>query len=1295
MTYQLLDQTPRALGSYNRGGAGGTFEASIAPARRSEGTIGSYFVWRVGENTNAAGATDRIFFQKINIEGRLSGSPVLVTERNWSQIAPEVRWTWLRNGRIAVVWRAKAPDAGGTDDGGLTGLVARVYSRAGIAESAEFQITTETVPAGQMFDVTGTVDEGFVVVWSDGTSVRSVKVDKNRIVQTPLTVATPVSPPLHVTAATMDVYFGVGSSGMEMVIGWTVNDGGVRCFLQQLAVDYTLATPSGEAISPFTPSPLEVGIAAAGNSEVWITATQSLRYIVTRGEGATYRSYEVDAATSWQSAAVARGYTLWTGVTSLPLPPMLSDLQLSYPAGTSYPSGVSYFSGSARTLIISGLSSTDGTGNPWPNGVSRGFLRQINYVTGATHIRIDPDFPAEYASGTPVPITMDYNRIMVAALPTYPATVAGSPTAMEITGFVDPEPLSVTDPGGPTYDGPEEEIFGIAEGTTGIVNWMQVISLPGHPTASGLAFWQSGSTVRAVHLDANGAKIGSPTTLTTNSGSARVVATNDGGFVLGLENAGAFTLQLIRFDATMTAGPTLNLTAIRRPGFEVTSDDRLVIAGGRQTLGGGDYHIYNATTFAPITTNLTFDAGNTTNSPPSSGNRIGYVIYGASVTALSSGRFVIWWTRSYDIVNATRWERLHFGIYDSSGILQGTVRLAANFSRGGIFDTRRLNNGGFAACLWDSFANQSYRMIYFDDNGDRTNEWFLPAHNERSLAYAWRPAINPNDGSVTMHQNTFGPAFLVAFDQYGNVRGRTPLPDSADGILRTGTILFRRRVENGVGSVPYMVLGFLNNGKLVAMGNLDVYNGTTDDHIMVAQTFTLTGNPPNANTGLLRYDDTSFTQPTFPSGEALWSNIGIARRGSAGGAVAAIRNDSLNEYLFTALNPCCDPVGSPVTISPQNHVVAPGGSFAGFNNGDFVVAAGYYWLSGTADDGNGYFWRWSVNETTNAVTAVDTRVQFHQATANHWAHEARVAPLADGGFAIAWVNAFRSSWWGGGAGSASEPILSIRFFNANGTARTASLVVDGREDTANGRELGSGNENFYGPAVSLLPLPNGNIAVAWDVFDLGNDTDAATWMRVYQPDGTPVTGILPVNLGFSTPVTNEQLSGIHLIDGKIRVFWRYLGIDWDSYDSQGGIGLYRDFDFNLNALTPPLTTLSLYDETSKVAVLPDGSIINPSTQNELDPYGPTRVWNQPLMVRWSADGTQRIGEVFFFSNTAGTGFEMYFDVLANGNLAVMWQGASPDNDGPYVQFFAVDGNSIPTCGGLTPIGPVVRLIWFH
>ncbi|WP_412505232.1 Ig-like domain-containing protein [Roseovarius sp. SYSU LYC5161] len=274
-----------------------------------------------------------------------------------------------------------------------------------------------------------------------------------------------------------------------------------------------------------------------------------------------------------------------------------------------------------------------------------------------------------------------------------------------------------------------------------------------------------------------------------------------------------------------------------------------------------------------------------------------------------------------------------------------------------------------------------------------------------------------------------------------------------------------------------------------------------------------------------------------------------------------------------------------------------------------------------------------------------------------------VAGLADGGFVISWQG--NSEWdpdyqTGFGLGAYTNSV-DARFYNADTTPRGESVRLNESED-------------FDQQYPEIVSLSDGNLVAVWDG---PGDIDA----RIFEPDGTPVTGDFQVNTytedSQSFSVSGGDGSVAALNDGGFVVVWQSEEQDDDEDSDFNEWGVYGQRfandgtpvgeEFRVN------TTVAGNQEYPVVAATPDGGFM----VAWYDTVGDDEIVAQ----LFDADGTRLGGELYVEelpdSITSGTHWRPTVDALENGDVALAWEFESSFTN-PYERGDGIFGRVLDT-----------------
>lgn len=191
------------------------------------------------------------------------------------------------------------------------------------------------------------------------------------------------------------------------------------------------------------------------------------------------------------------------------------------------------------------------------------------------------------------------------------------------------------------------------------------------------------------------------------------------------------------------------------------------------------------------------------------------------------------------------------------------------------------------------------------------------------------------------------------------------------------------------------------------------------------------------------------------------------------------------------------------------------------DNGNFVI------ITGTDEDNTGnkddyYFQVFNAAGTSLSGGLVNISGNAHDAAYQTVDADQPIIDLGGGNFAIAWDT------WDDVDGDDKGSFL--RIFKSDGTAVTGIIVP-----YADINPTGTGDQGL--PEPRLLNLKNGNFVMAWvseqgpgDVGPGGDfNDDQDVYFRIYQADGTPVTGSTKANS--DNAADEESLDGLIALEG--------------------------------------------------------------------------------------------------------------------------------------------------------------------
>jgi len=192
----------------------------------------------------------------------------------------------------------------------------------------------------------------------------------------------------------------------------------------------------------------------------------------------------------------------------------------------------------------------------------------------------------------------------------------------------------------------------------------------------------------------------------------------------------------------------------------------------------------------------------------------------------------------------------------------------------------------------------------------------------------------------------------------------------------------------------------------------------------------------------------------------------------------------------------------------------------------------------------------------------------------------------------------------------------------------------------------------------LTLLENGNFAVTWNDYT-ASVTNWEVRVRIYDPNGTPVTGSLAVG----TPSTLGVTAGSRIValeDGGFVVFFDYLGDEYSG--NYRGVLMHRFAADGTTVGTKGLRVNSWNDDSQQLpdaVSLPDGGMLVAwsSLNQDGDGWG---VYAQ----RYDAQGSL-VGDEFRLSETTLAGQQQIsLAVRPDGGILATWtSGAAQDGDG--------------------------------
>jgi Ca2+-binding RTX toxin-like protein len=304
-------------------------------------------------------------------------------------------------------------------------------------------------------------------------------------------------------------------------------------------------------------------------------------------------------------------------------------------------------------------------------------------------------------------------------------------------------------------------------------------------------------------------------------------------------------------------------------------------------------------------------------------------------------------------------------------------------------------------------------------------------------------------------------------------------------------------------------------------------------------------------------------------------------------------------------------------------------SIAALAGGGYVVT----WTSyGQDGDGGGiYAQRFAASgEPSGGEIHVSAAWQNQQSSS-------AVTGLADGGFAVVWISPDIS-----GGGTAT---VFMQRFSPAGIALGDEVLVD------------SGSI-FGGNEPSITRLTDGRLAVAW-----ASNADVA--VRIVNPDGTPVTGIIPVN---TTTVDDQGTAAIAgQPDGGFVVTWRslvqgagYYDIFAQRFDSTGA---------PVGAEQPVNTQTSGYQLEPVVAGLAGGGYVIAWTGAATDGTNSSDIFAR----RFDAMGNPTGAEFL----VATESFQPSITALSGGGFAIGWSTYASELVSADIRMQCFDAQGLP------------------
>ncbi len=251
------------------------------------------------------------------------------------------------------------------------------------------------------------------------------------------------------------------------------------------------------------------------------------------------------------------------------------------------------------------------------------------------------------------------------------------------------------------------------------------------------------------------------------------------------------------------------------------------------------------------------------------------------------------------------------------------------------------------------------------------------------------------------------------------------------------------------------------------------------------------------------------------------------------------------------------------------------------------------------------------------------------------------------------------------SGIASGQDVTARVFGANGLPVTGEFLLGSSPTPAT-------------QGTELAALPGGGFVAVWtDNTDGDNDLFA----RVYDNSGTPLGPefAVAVNQGGGTQQDQHEVAA--LSNGNFAVAWRTDDISSGDNDGAGGIG-YRIFGPDGTPVTSDLlanTDITGHQNEPSIAALPDGGFVVSWSTNDTAADGDgTAIRAQ----RFDAAGAKVGTEFTVNENTAGNQQQAAIAADADGNLVAVFRqsdpvGATADNTeiGARVISFGLDGKT--------------------
>ncbi len=385
----------------------------------------------------------------------------------------------------------------------------------------------------------------------------------------------------------------------------------------------------------------------------------------------------------------------------------------------------------------------------------------------------------------------------------------------------------------------------------------------------------------------------------------------------------------------------------------------------------------------------------------------------------------------------------------------------------------------------------------------------------------------------------------------------------------------------------------------------------------------------------LRYGNTADGQN---EGRTLILRVTDASNASTGDAYITV--DSLQNY-DGALVPMA--AETQVNAYSDNNQDAP--AVAALADGGYLVA----WQSYGQDDLSS----WGIYAQRYDANGTPTGPEFQVAEGGNFDQtEVSVVGLASGGYALFWTDSGQD---GSGQG------IYGRIYAADGTAGPEFLA-----------EVNTSSTQHY-PAVT--ELANGRIVLTWSAYTSGSSGDGSGYgvvARIFEADGTPVTGEIAVNTYVTSTQEDSAIAG--LAGGGFVVTWASSGGDGTDYGisaqrfAADGTKLGTEFVVNT-------TTTSAQTEPA-IAALSGGGFVIVWTDYTADGSG-YGVYAQ----RYDASGVALGGEFMVHQLTESTQYQPVVTALDDGGFLIAWSDsgsntADPSGYGVFVQRFAADGTRV-------------------